>query len=86
MAQCLSSVVLLWISLGTVLGAGFLGVRPQSNGDCRYDDINKAHFSYDQNHCEGKSFLWFFITNLIFHLDQTITKSKISDTVSYIKI
>lgn len=53
MAQCLSSVVLLWISLGTVLGAGFLGVRPQSNGDCRYDDINKAHFSYDQNHCEG---------------------------------
>lgn len=53
MAQCLLSTVLLWISLGTVLGAGFLGVRPKSQNKCRYDDINDAHFSYEWGHCEG---------------------------------
>lgn len=52
MAHCLLPAVLLWCSLGTVFGAGFLGVRPRSRNECRYEDINDAHFSYEEGHCE----------------------------------
>ncbi|CAC5417803.1 CA [Mytilus coruscus] len=34
-------------------GAGYLQVRPPTLGQCYYEDINKAHFSYNRTFCEG---------------------------------
>ncbi|CAC5417804.1 Nacrein-like protein [Mytilus coruscus] len=34
-------------------GAGYLQIRPPSLKQCCYTDINKAHFSYDRDFCEG---------------------------------
>ncbi|XP_055998766.1 nacrein-like protein [Ostrea edulis] len=46
-------VVVVLCFVGIVSGAGYEGKRPQSQGACYYDDINKAHFSYERDNCEG---------------------------------
>lgn len=47
-------VVVVLCFVGIVSGAGYEGKRPQSQGACYYDDINKAHFSYERDNCEGE--------------------------------
>lgn len=42
------------VSVSFVDGVGYMGVRPPSLKQCCYKDIDKAHFSYDNNLCEGK--------------------------------
>ncbi|XP_061196674.1 nacrein-like protein [Saccostrea echinata] len=41
--------------VGDIHGAGYIGKRPSSQGQCHYQNINAAHFSYEINHCEGPS-------------------------------
>ncbi|XP_063396065.1 nacrein-like protein [Mytilus trossulus] len=41
------------VSVSFVDGVGYMGVRPPSLKQCCYKDIDKAHFSYDNNLCEG---------------------------------
>ncbi|XP_076107576.1 nacrein-like protein [Mytilus galloprovincialis] len=47
----LATVATLFVSF--VDGAGYLQIRPPSAYQCCYEDINKAHFSYERDFCEG---------------------------------
>ncbi|XP_062591989.1 nacrein-like protein [Saccostrea cucullata] len=48
-------VVLGLCLIGEIQTAGYIGKRPASQGQCHYQNINSAHFSYDRNDCEGPS-------------------------------
>ncbi|XP_022342986.2 nacrein-like protein [Crassostrea virginica] len=39
------------LCVGTVDSAGYLGRLPHHEGQCYFEDINKAHFSYDRGSC-----------------------------------
>lgn len=46
------------LCIGTVESAGYLGRMPHHGGACYYEDIKDAHFSYYEETCRSKTFLW----------------------------
>lgn len=45
------------LCIGTVESAGYLYRMPHHGDVCYYEDLENAHFSYDQETCRSKSFV-----------------------------
>ncbi|CAG2228283.1 Nacrein-like protein [Mytilus edulis] len=56
MEVLLSFFIVAALSVTFVDGAGYLQVRPPTLGQCYYEDINTAHFSYNRTFCEGPAY------------------------------
>lgn len=59
MEVLLSFLIVAALSVTFVEGAGYLQVRPPTLGQCYYEDINTAHFSYNRTFCEGKNLSYY---------------------------